>query len=308
MKVLLICLLSFLLMPFNFEKTPEQKAKDDFLETNPASQTYQEFVIENRNIYNKTTEYKFINNDKYTFSLFYSFYDNECYFDVFLYTYEPNTYTIRIIIDGIEYRVQDILENGNITAHLIKCGKENTKVYVYNGLSRKEVILPNSFDEIDNSKILVGYNNGGVTSFLEPIEGLNRTMLIILVTMIFIICLCCMALALLFIFKVGRFSKRANVVTFEENQNEEPINNENKDYVIDYANYYQESVENKEEQIEPIKKDIKELLENRGYKTDYSEMTEDEKNEVMVYFMILRNNNEISSEQYQEEVVRLWKK
>ena len=54
--------------------------------------------------------------------------------------------------------------------------------------------------------------------------------------------------------------------------------------------------------------DIKPLLIDAGYKTEYKDMTEAEKNEVMIYLMTLRHNGKITEAQYKKESANLWKK
>ena len=53
---------------------------------------------------------------------------------------------------------------------------------------------------------------------------------------------------------------------------------------------------------------VKDILKENNYRTDYNNMTEEEKNKVMLFLMKLRYENKITEEQYKEEANRLWRK
>jgi hypothetical protein len=54
--------------------------------------------------------------------------------------------------------------------------------------------------------------------------------------------------------------------------------------------------------------DVSEMLRSKGYKTDYETATEEEKNDIMLELMKLRDFRDITKNQYQQEVIKLWKK
>lgn len=54
--------------------------------------------------------------------------------------------------------------------------------------------------------------------------------------------------------------------------------------------------------------DIKKHLQEKGFSTNYSMLTEEEKNKIMIELMIMRDLNLITNEQYTQEVIELWKK
>ena len=45
----------------------------------------------------------------------------------------------------------------------------------------------------------------------------------------------------------------------------------------------------------------------KGYRTDYENLSLDQKNEVMVGLMILKNTKQIDDDTYYKEVAKLWK-
>ena len=63
-------------------------------------------------------------------------------------------------------------------------------------------------------------------------------------------------------------------------------------------------IKTNEEQI----KDIKAYLQDLGYVTEYSALSEDEKNNIMIELMKLKEQGKISLDDYYEESAELWKK
>lgn len=53
--------------------------------------------------------------------------------------------------------------------------------------------------------------------------------------------------------------------------------------------------------------DIKGYLQNKGFITDYKILSEDEKNLIMLELMLLRDNKQITRDEYLEETAKLWK-
>ena len=65
--------------------------------------------------------------------------------------------------------------------------------------------------------------------------------------------------------------------------------------------------ESNKENSEKIK-DIKAYLNDKGYITDYSVLSEEEKNNIMIELMKLKEKGMISLDDYYEESAELWKK
>lgn len=95
----------------------------------------------------------------------------------------------------------------------------------------------------------------------------------------------------------------------EDKQKEEGIILEEKDIIeepLEEVQVYSKTRVYEEEHDEEA--DVHALLTSKGYRTDYSNLTEAEKNEVMLYLMQLRGLHDISEEQYRKEIIELWKK
>ena len=54
--------------------------------------------------------------------------------------------------------------------------------------------------------------------------------------------------------------------------------------------------------------DINSYLQDKGFITDYSILSEEEKNLIMLELMLLRDKKQITRDEYLEETAKLWKK
>src|SRR5690606_11966949 len=132
---------------------------------------------------------------------------------------------------------------------------------------------------------------------------------------------------IIFIFfkrKKGVFSeekRKDNVFNYREYLNDLVANQNNETYQDDSIIIPQDEVN--EEQVKPEKAyerqrfyedevddfiDIEKVLREKGYKTDYKVASEEEKNQIMLELMKMRDLHEISQTQYREEIIKLWKK
>ena len=53
-------------------------------------------------------------------------------------------------------------------------------------------------------------------------------------------------------------------------------------------------------------RDISELLKQKGFDTNYSSLSTDDKNKIMLELMKMKEFNEITNEEYRAEVIKLW--
>lgn len=320
MKLIFTCFL-FILNIFSF--TTSLKISNEITPAETAAAYYDEFINNSKDIYDNYYEFTNIKTDKYVYSVVLGIYQGNKYFDVFLYEYDSINHAVRVNIGSDEYNVKSI-DDRYYSAHGIQfIGKEETKVYMFNGSSKKNAnILPTDFSNLAFEN---GNGNGPVLTYLDPISPASKGLItIILVSLIVIFGAIC-GIGILYVCKVGKFKvpvkKRAevsdDVIEIGVVTDSDPVitNAEEISSVYPNQNPYQnshaennnsDSVEENEDEVKEV--DIEALLLLKGYKTDYNLMSEEEKNECMVYFMILRRTGQISSEQYQKEVVKLWKK
>ncbi len=318
MKLIFTCFL-FILNVFSF--TSSLRISEEITPAEKAAAYYDEFINNSKDIYDNYYEYTNVKTDKYFYSVVLGVYEGNKYFDVFLYEYDSISYAVRVNIGSDEYNVKSV-EDRYYSAHGIQfIGKEETKVYMFNGSSKKNVnILPNDFSDLSFE---AGNGSGPILTYLDPISPANKALITILLVSLFVLFGSACGIGILYVCKVGKFKvpvrKSTNVnsdaieigvVTDSDPliTNTEEINNvypkQNS-----FEHVYEVNNSSDNEEREDIKEvDIESLLLLKGYKTDYNLMSEDEKNDCMVYFMILRKTGQISSEQYQKEVVKLWKK
>ena len=97
--------------------------------------------------------------------------------------------------------------------------------------------------------------------------------------------------------------------------NEQTFDHPNEDYFkdmnvsdVNQNNNFQENIINNNQDNAIKITNVKEYLEKQGFNTNYSILTEEEKNKVMIELIKLKNNNQISINDYYDETVLLWKK
>lgn len=317
MKLIFTCFL-FILNIFSF--TTSLKISDEITPAEKAAAYYDEFINNSKDIYDNYYEYTNVKSDKYFYSIVLGIYEGDKYFDVFLYEYDTMSYAVRVNIGSDEYNVKSI-DDRYYSSHGIQfIGKEETKVYMFNGSSKKNVVnLPTNFN---NLAFEGGNGSGPILTYLDPITPANKSLITILLVSLILIFGSISGIGIIYIRKVGKFKVPVRQQSVNDNEiemgvvtdsdpmitNAEEIKEvyPNQDY---YEKVYEEKSSNSEASVnESEEVDIQALLLLKGYKTDYNLMTEDEKNDCMVYLMILRKTGQISSDQYQQEVVKLWKK
>ena len=63
-----------------------------------------------------------------------------------------------------------------------------------------------------------------------------------------------------------------------------------------------------DEELEEDRPSVKSVLTERGFNTDYTNMSVEDKNKVMVELMMMREQRIINNDEYQREIIELWKK
>ena len=63
-----------------------------------------------------------------------------------------------------------------------------------------------------------------------------------------------------------------------------------------------------DDEIDDNRPSVKSILSSRGFNTNYPDMSVEDKNKVMVELMMMREQKVINNDEYQHEIVDLWKK
>lgn len=160
---------------------------------------------------------------------------------------------------------------------------------------------------------LEGNGNGASVSKLRNLNTSSGVMIFYVIG-IGIIALCAIIIIILKLTKRGLFNDQKRT---------EDINNYVR-FADDYVNEELHEVEEATEEIEPVqvyertrdydyeedesRPSVKSLLEERGFNSNYQMMDVEEKNKVMVELMMMREQKVINNDEYQHEIVELWKK
>jgi len=334
MKILMMCMIFLTsLIPTWFDIDGTQAGEREL--------RYNDFIDNAKTAYDYYYEYKKVNDDNYIYSIVVGKVKNEMYYDIFYFDYSQQN-TVRVEIDGCQYSFEST-QSGSYYYYskngFQNKGTENIEVYLFSGIIKSNsVTIPNNYDSING---LDGLGKGAILSYLDPVTGANKSFITIIIISVAVISICLIGLGILLIIKLGKKNaspmglqkrdildeiKEKKKIEIEVLTSSKPVQtnmyitpNENNliqnkaEQVYEKNARYDDENENEEtnnNQTEEVIKevDIEALLLMRGYHTDYSLMTEEEKNEVMVYLMVLRKTNQLSSTQYQKEVVKLWRK
>jgi hypothetical protein len=315
----------------DYQEHPESVAHEEFI--NLSIQYYDSYFVLKDKI---TTDY--------VYTIVLGVKDNNQYYDVFLYNIKKSSYVLRIKIGDDEYSVTNAKEGCYYQNGIINNGKNDVKVYMFNGYSKiEEVTIPSDYSSFSKT-VTPGNGYGVVVSYLEPVKGFNENFASIILIATVLIFACLIALGVVFVLRKGK--KNIGPATYKEepnlfnyykytqpsgNNDEEDVNrtievevvtddiNKVDDMQIEEPlhekSFYEEVSEFKnnssgKEESEETKKeqiDITTLLMMKGYRTDYENLSLDQKNEVMVGLMILKNTNQIDDDTYYKEVAKLWK-
>ncbi len=236
-------------------------------------------------------------------------YNNQVGYSIFFRPAEPYTYYLILEING-----QEVLSTNKdyevLNLYNLVIDKELTINVKYEKKTTYSLQLKSmSYDEyITNytNKLLPGNNGGLEVIKLGPTKTTPTTMLFSIIFCLLIL-LSIIIILVLYIFKKGLFNEeKANKEFEEEHQIRSMIEEETNNIEIEVIE--EEPVEVYETKIEDedIERDITLILKNKGFNTNYSEMTNEEKNKVMLELMRMRDFKEITQEEYRREVINLW--
>lgn len=306
MKTFILFLLLATLLPY-------QEGMQKF--TNEISEGYEEYIV----LYGETEEEA--TNSYYTLKIVKGINDNQVTYGFYLYNDQSRSHTVVITANGKNYYPKTD-SRGDYYYPAIELKTDNTlQVYDENDKVRYEVtIVQESKESFLGRDLLILGNNQGIE--VTQLSGLQKISLVSLLQIIFgsFVFLFGIVLLIMFVSKKGLFNKekrQENVFDFNAFINEinsqkpiiiedEPLKDHDDDVPLDAqipVNNYPNIREYEDEED-----DISDLIIRAGFSTDYTHMTEEKKNEIMLYLMRIRDEGKITSEQYRQEVIKLWKK
>ncbi len=306
-------LLLFLYLPFLLLSTSPVTTKCDDFEKK-VNDYYHSYVLETYETNN------------YTFKVVEGVCNDKLSYGVFLACVEANTYDLKIMVNGVEYTVKED-NRGDYIAYVIVRTNDEISICVFdnaNGNSTKRYeyqLAYYSKEDIEMSTTCVKGNNLACKeiSKLKKNYQIDTDIIIVLIVLSAISLMCIVWILALLVFKKGLFNKNikreSEVIFFNFNEEQDDdldnievealeIKDKEPKEVYEKKYYYEEETE----EISDEEFDFKPYLEEKGYQFDYSLMSEEEKNQVMVLLMTLKYNGTINEFQYKNEVIKLWKK
>ncbi len=250
--------------------------------------------------------------DDYYFIVVSGIYKDKKSFGVSLNSFKKKAYTIKIEINGETYYLEED-EKGNVNAPLVGYS-ENKDITIYvctTGRNSKIV----SEHKLDFNFEYEGYNLQSLKySSLISVEIIDANFQGIIIILTVIISICAIIITFLAIFKKGVFNpnhKHQDDLVLIDSDNDEVDIEETKEIENSFDSAYDKDyyIAKEKEYFEDEKEiDIRPLLIEKGFVSDYSLMSEEEKNQVMIYLMTLRHDGIISEKQCHDEEVKLWRK
>lgn len=286
MKILLLVLTAFV-MPISYAI----RGTDFYVDK--INSAYEEYVV---SVDESNDNYTLcivtgIANEKPAYGIFYETSQNNlmlvCQMQNEIYEYETST-DGSIWLIGVEYTYE-----ANIILYN-KTDKTSTNKLIVN-------------DEVFEQKMIKGLNSGCEFSKVKSLNDQFITQTVIYIVLGIVITTCIVILSVFRVTHSGLFSKqkRQRTTTFNMKEFLQEIPEE----LDPYDPIKEVEVEEfKEDAVDVVTISPKEYLQEKGYIVDYSLLSEDEKNKIMVELMILKNEGKIKEEEYKKETVELWKK
>lgn len=192
-------------------------------------------------------------------------------------------YDMAIAIDGTYYMSINIIDDNKNQEKLLELTPFTIK----------------SFQNTDN--IIKGDNEGIIFDSLYIYRQTNDFLKVLLIVSVSVIILCGLIILIMYIKQSGMFNKdnrQENVINIRK-----LLKEDTQDHVS--TNDYYQKEEPKEQKEDII--DIKAYLKEKGFLTNYSNLSEEDKNKIMLELIKLKNEKRISLDKYYEETSELWK-
>ena len=289
-----------------------------FLSFVPLSKPTLDGFYENvSNSYNYYENYENINTENYELTIIRGLINNKAYYGIYFNSLN-GTNDLQIIYEDTRYSVSDKDKDGSFVIVSLRSDNIYELVLRSDGkdqvLKKLEIFLPSS---VDKDKMIVGEGNGPVEPEFVLVKLNSPIVQYAIYVSIAVICFSVLIIFLLFIFRKGFFNKEKRKMRIVNtmaiyNSKSQALNEDDlitpveepTDEVNEYIREENYSSDNKEYEVT----DIKEYLKSYGFNTNYSSLSDEEKNQIMLRLMFLKDNHKISLDNYYEETKQLWKK
>ena len=254
-------------------------------------------------------ELETVTNSDYEFTIAKGLIKNKCYYGVSFINEYPKTNKIVLRFDGATYDLPTTDYRNN--SMVIALRSEN-KIEVILMQGSKEVLLkelpiffPSSFDK---ENAFIGKGEGAPVEELKLAKMSSPIIRYAIYVSLGVILTSGLLILVLFLLRKGLFNKerrKVGVVDMKEIYERETKAIDPNEFIDDNISTPTEVVDTPSDDTYQIT-DVKEYLKQLGFNTNYSSLTVDEKNQIMLKLMYLKDNKMISLDSYYEETKELW--
>lgn len=255
-----------------------------------------------------------INTENYNLIVYAGLYQDEDYYSIYFSSNEPNQYDIALKYEGTdEYFYAKENARGDCLVYFLPLEKNLVVDIQLDGTTTNSTVIKLvNFEEIERAQMIQGLGEGLESSIVLH-KQINPVVYTLSIVFSAVIVICIIVLSIVFTSKKGMFNKEK---FNEEFKKEHQVREQIKEYIYEQNKVMEVEAEEVQEEGKEVyqkqdkyfeeERDISELLRKKGFNTNYSELTTDEKNQVMLELMKMKNFNEITEAEYKSEAIKLW--
>ena len=266
----------------------------------------------------------FYETDNYSLSVYCGIVNDEATYAISFISSRSKEYTMRLSDGENAYEVKPYNGRGDIKIIALEKQEKDLEIIVYRGNNKQSLPKKLILEKVEKEEILLisnildGNNKGcKVTKLNENSVG---TILLLMIGSICVIAGCGIIILVIFILKKGMFDqkkRKEGVFNFKEFINQ-PIEEAKIDQfeVIETEPIEEEEIPTEREIYSKMNKyddeersefPLSEYLRDKEFMTDYKIASEEEKQQIMLELMRLRDEKKITNDDYLEEAYKLWK-
>lgn len=273
--------------------------------------------------YNTYVTYQEIDNETYYLNIKLGEVKGSIGYSICFLSSEANQYDLKIISKGkTNSFVED--ERGDYLIYFLQINDINSLGIYFNNTLTKTIDLKSiSLDEY-NTLYGASLSTGSGIGFANSRNYDSPTTLTMILSIVFavIIILSIIVIIILSVTKKGWFNqenrtKQATITpnfrrsideveVVEETTEEEPKEVKEEKEEVKEEKEEPKEVYQKTHYYDDEERDISKLLQDKGFNTNYQDLSMDEKNKVMLELMRMKDFKEITNEEYRSEVIKLW--
>lgn len=278
-----------------------------------------EFLSQCKEGYNSYALIESEETEKYILNIVIGEIDNEIGYSIFFYSQNPKEYEIVFTNNNKSYNLKQNFR-GDIIVHNLQLDNDYILNIQTNNITTNSKEINNiNYETYMNLYSTIINNGNSIGLEKNSLIKINNFSLTIILCMIFatIIIVSIIIILVLYVNKKGLFNEyKMNEEFAEEHQikstiedyiNNIPQNNEIEAEEVEVVEETRNDVYTKNKRYEDDEpRDISLLLNQKGFNTNYQELTTEEKNMIMVELMKMKNFQEITEEEYHAEIIKLW--